>query len=153
MEVIFESSKCFWKSKCTLDVCIVHHSTFDVLEVIAFEPNIASESPRIFVDCNNLAHMINESDIQEHTKKLKEPFLRRKEVPDEAKLVAQARNEAKAELIMNRLQVEKYSVETRTLQMILVETVCDMEKGRPRLVCMRPPGMQTYQWTHTSKFT
>jgi hypothetical protein len=124
-----------------------------VLEVIAFEPNIAMESPRIFVDCNNLALMINEADIQEHTRKLKEPFLRRKEVPDEAKLKVQARNEAKAELIMNRLQVEKYSVESRTLQMVIVETVCDMERGRPKLVCARPPGLQNYSWSHTSKIT
>jgi hypothetical protein len=153
MEVIFESSKCFWRSRCTLDVCIVHHSTFDVLEVIAFEPNIVMESPRIFVDCNNLGHMIDESNIEDRTKMLKELFLRRKEVPDEAKLVAQARHEAKAELIMNRLQVEEYSVEARTLQMIIVETACDMETGRPRIVCTRPPGLKSYLWMHAAKVT
>jgi hypothetical protein len=37
--------------------------------------------------------------------------------------------------------------------MIIVETVCDMEKGRPKLHCNKPPGLQHYRWVHSHKFT
>jgi hypothetical protein len=136
-----------------VDVCIIYHHTFDVLEVVAFEPTIAVESSPIFVDHTHLALMINENEVQERTRALKEPFLRRKEVPDAAKLFVQARNEAKAELVMNRLQIKNYCVESKVLQMTLVDTFCDVEKRRPKLMCAKPPGLRTYVWTHSNTYT
>jgi hypothetical protein len=136
-----------------VDVCIIHHKTFDVLEVAAFEPAISVESARIFVRGSTLAHMITEVDLQERIKKLKEPFLRRKEAPDEVRLLLQARNEARADMIVNRLQIGSYNADRRDFSMVLVETACDVEKCRPKLICVKPPGMQEYCWTHTSTVT
>jgi hypothetical protein len=153
MEVLHEVPKCFWKWRCTLDVCIVHHTSFDVIEVVAFEPSIARESSRIFVDCSALALMVSDTEVQERVKLLKEPSLRRKETPDAQKLEAQAFKDVKAELIMNRLQIQEYSLESRILRMILVQTLCDVEKGRPQLVCAKPPGLRGYTWTHASTCT
>lgn len=150
MEVMYEAPKCFWKWRCTLDVCVVHHTSFDVIEVIAFEPSIARESSRIFVDCSALALMVSEAEVQQRVKKLKEPFLRRKEAPDVAKLELQALNDAKAELIVNRLQIGEFKLESKTLDMVLVPTFCDEEKDRPVLVCSKPPGLRSYSWTHSS---
>lgn len=145
MEIVHQSSKLFWKHKCTLDVRIIEHNSYDVCELTAYDPASKKESESIFIDRSVLVSMLNEEDIESNLKALKEPFLRRKETPpDESVLELQARNQAKSELILNRLQIEKYSLEGRELCLKVSPTVLDMEKGRPSLCCAKPPGLVPY---------
>ena len=151
MEVIHQSTKCFWKQKCTLDICIINHWTREVLEVRAFEATIAMESEPLYINKTILNAVIDKKDITSRIKELKEPLLRRREAIDEVAIEKRARNEVVSDIILNRLHVEKFSVEPPELSISVVATVCDMEKGRPDMVCACPNGLTYFSWDHAKK--
>jgi hypothetical protein len=152
MSILHQSSKLYWKQKCTLDLLIVEHETFDVFELRAYEPTINKESVPVFIDRGLVLDVIPEQDIAAHVRALKEPILRRKEIPDEASIAKQARNDTIAEFIVNRIHIQDYSIENNMLDIAVVNTVMDTERGRPSLGCARPPGLVPYnQWTHATQ--
>lgn len=153
MKVIHESSKLYWKRKCTLDLLVVEHATFDVYELRSYEPVINVEGQPLYIDKSVLISMLNEDDVVTLIRTLKEPFLRRKEVPDEATIAQKARNDALAELILNRIHIEEYSVQNKVLVVAVINTLMDMERGRAQLCCAKPPGLTNYTWVHSNQHT
>ena len=48
--MIFRGTKTFWKTKNSIDVAIIAHPGYDVIEVLAFEPILKIEAPRSYLD-------------------------------------------------------------------------------------------------------
>jgi hypothetical protein len=58
-EVIFEGTKTFWKTKNSVSLSVVYHRLRDVLEVVAFEPAIQVEAPRLYLDVGRVMPLLD----------------------------------------------------------------------------------------------
>ena len=148
MEVIHVAPKVFWRQKCTVDICVILHESYKVLEIIAYEPVIDVECSRIYIDSEIAETIIIEEDVIANYKRLKQIFLKNKEKIVEEKLKIKARHEALVQILLNRLHIIEYMIETKLFIMNIVPTLLDTEKGRPNIVCNRPPGLITSPWKH-----
>jgi hypothetical protein len=61
-KVLFRGTKTFWKTKNRVEIAVIDHRDFDVLEVVAFEPVLQVEAPRIYVDAQVLRHILTVDD-------------------------------------------------------------------------------------------
>ena len=57
-EILFEGRKTFWKTKSTVNILLVKHHLWDIVEVVAFDPVSEIEAPRIYINCKTLEDLI-----------------------------------------------------------------------------------------------
>lgn len=115
-EVIYQGTKSYWRTRTTIDLMVVHHLGHNVLEVVTYEPSIDREAPRIYLDNTVLDSKIDQTEIEEKLKAAKEPILRRREVPDNEKLLKQIVNSTKVAYILNRLSITEFTPEDRVIR-------------------------------------
>lgn len=58
-KVLFRGTKTFWKTKNSIEIAVIDHCDFDIFEVVAFEPALQVEAPRLYVDAQVLRHILN----------------------------------------------------------------------------------------------
>lgn len=109
IRVIFKESKFFWRERCTVDIVIIEHRTFGVLELICYESSTDKYAARIYFKESVLAAKLDSDELLEKLRIAKEPFLRRHEAPDEALLQSAVLDSAMVEYILARLSVCEFS--------------------------------------------
>lgn len=154
IEIVFQGAKCFWRTRNTVDVIIVHHTTFDVFEIITYEPSFDKEAPRVYLDNAILNTKIDEDVVEEKLKAAKEPSLRRHEVPDTEKLRKEVINKEKAAYILNRLFITEFIPEKKMVKVEMQFNFRDHDDAHATgtdislVACARPPGLQPYKSPH-----
>ena len=108
IEIIFQGAKCFWRTRNTVDIMIVHHVEYNILEVITYEPSFDQEAPRIYFDDKVLETKLDHEAVDTKFKEEKELILRRHDVPDNEKLMKETINNAKIAYILNRLFLAEF---------------------------------------------
>jgi hypothetical protein len=53
-KILFEGTKTFWKTKNSVNLTIVEHHGHDVVEVIACEPMLEVEAPRLYLEIGRI---------------------------------------------------------------------------------------------------
>jgi hypothetical protein len=53
-KILFEGTKTFWKTKNSVNLTIVEHHGHDVVEVIACEPMLQVEAPRLYLEIGRI---------------------------------------------------------------------------------------------------
>ena len=153
-EVIFQGAKPYWRTRNTLDVMLVEHRKFNMIELITYDPTLDKESPRIYLDNTILNSKLDQADIDARLLVVKEPFIRRREVPDSAKLLKDIINRAKADYVLNRLFISEYSLEkkhiTVEIQFNFRDRDDELHTGTDvgLLVCQKPSLLQRYKSPH-----
>lgn len=133
MEIIYQSSRYFWKHRCNADITIVEHTAFSVLELIVYDPAMHKEAPRIYFDLPLLRTTIQRDDLERRLHALREPLLRRKQTVDEPLLIKTASRDAITELILGQLLIEEYNLQTQAIMMncgpSVASFICDYPSG------------------------
>ena len=60
--LIFRGIKTFWATKNAIDVAMVEHAPYGVIELIASELTIGLDAPRIYISTNVLQQLLRLSD-------------------------------------------------------------------------------------------
>lgn len=152
-KVIFDGPKCFWKTKHTLDVIIIEHVGFNVIEVVAYDPVSDVEAPRLYLDDRNLRSKIDVVYVEKCIHYEKEIALRRKQAPDIQAYRSRAVDQARVDYILNRLVVEASSSENRILVVEIKFTLSDQDDERHvlevgQMVISPPDGLLPFEKTH-----
>jgi hypothetical protein len=58
-KVLFEGTKTFWKTKNSISLTVIEHRLHDVLEVVAYEPIIQVEAPRLYLDIECVVSLLD----------------------------------------------------------------------------------------------
>jgi len=72
VKMIYEGSKTLWKQRITIDIYIVSHKLFQVLEIISFSPQQGIESSRIYISLPAISNKFDPNEIEEKTRTRKE---------------------------------------------------------------------------------
>lgn len=153
-EVIFQGSKCYWRTRNTVDIMLVLHNEFNVIEVITYEPTIDKEAPRIYLDNSILNTKIDQEEAQEKLRVAKELILRRREVPNAEKLLKEIINNAKTDYILNRLFIAEFAPEKRTIKVEIQFNFRDFDDAHEGgtdislITCNKPADLQRYKSPH-----
>jgi hypothetical protein len=150
--VLLEGSKCYWKTRNTLDIIVVEHTRLDILEVIAYEPSFDAEAPRLYLNNKVVRSRVDTKVIDRYLRSAKIAAQQSGKVPDVAASVKTAEGRARAEYILARLFIKDFSYEERR---IVVEMQFDFndrddEHGGldvSTMVIQPPADLQPYEAT------
>lgn len=148
--VLYEGSKCFWRTRNTLDVTIVEHEDFAVVEVLAYDPGLDAEAPRLYLDDINLRSKVDATFIDRFVRLEKEKAMRKKITPDSRAYHQKAVDQARVDYILDRLFVKSLQADERKIVVELQFSFSDRdgETGGPgvgEMVIRRPHGMHPFQ--------
>jgi hypothetical protein len=130
--VVYDGTKFYWRTRNTIDVCIVEHEAAGVFEVIAYDPSFNAEAPRIYIDRSVLSHKINHAEIES-----KLSFAKRNNVPLTDKFVRGVHDTVYSEFILNRLLLKDYSPVEKCMTIELNFTAGDLEAEKKDKVPVR----------------
>jgi hypothetical protein len=116
MEVQYEGSKSFWKSRTNLDILIVSHPKNNCLEIIGYDANKGVES-RTYANAALLSTKLDQNEIREKVEEKKELYNRQKKPVNAAQLQKEVVVNAMNQYIISRLQVDE--VNTAELKIFL----------------------------------
>jgi len=151
--IIFQGSKFFWRTRKTIDVTIVEHKGKDITEIIAYEPSLDQESPRIYLNSTILHGFLDQEAI---TAKLS--FAKQNNVPHTATFLRNTFSAATVEFILNHINMTEYSMDMKTFA-VEVLLRCHGVKGEDgcdrvaKLVCSAPEGLVPHETKHFKRVT
>mmetsp|Transcript_46019 Transcript_46019/g.94142 ORF Transcript_46019/g.94142 Transcript_46019/m.94142 type:complete len:511 (-) Transcript_46019:315-1847(-) len=159
LEVMFDGSKSFWKSRSNLEVLIVSHTRHLCIEVVAYSSELGAEF-RLYCSRMALATKID-PESSEFTKKLsdkKEQFIRKKKTFSPKELSNEVYNDLMQDYIMRRMIVVTENVDlSKELKVALAPQTGDqMNPEDPSVldfICSAPPPLIPVQITFTKKAT
>ena len=121
--VIFKGRKSFWKTKSSVDLIIIEHPDFDLLEVATFDLVLRVESNRAYIDL---------------------PYARNV-LKDELKGVDPSQ-EALTLFIFNNLYIKKYLPTSKIVEIEIRLKLSSNEEGRnDKLMIPRPPMLRPHK--------
>lgn len=133
-ECIFEGTKLFWRTRNNLDICIIEHSDFNILEVVLYEPSIDVEAQRIYINLKVLKTKLNNEDIEE-----KLSFAKRNNIPLTEQFISGIMNKSISDYILNRMKIDYYNVVERKLEVSIRLTEVDLALGSTEpFFCSKP---------------
>eukprot|EP01032_Pedospumella_encystans_P025821 gene25821-29172_t len=146
--VIYQGSKYFWKTRNSIDVIIVKHKIENVLEIIAYEPALDVEAPRLHLDTKILSSKLDREAIA-----AKMCLAKQNNVPHTEQFVEGVVNGATSEFILNRLFIKQYSKEERIFEIQLQFTCSDREDANgadtlDKLLCDQPASLCPHHIRH-----
>lgn len=152
--VVFDGSKCFWRTKNTVDLLFVEHEEHNVVEIIAYEPTFCKESPRIYLDKSVLILKIDSNFVDQRLRFAKEQCLRRHQVPDVLNLLHEINLKARVDYILNRLFITELIPETKTMTLGFQFNFRDRDEEQEcsvsldKMIIARPPGLVPHVSPH-----
>ena len=138
--VIFEGVKFFWRSRNTIDVWIVEHKSFNLYELIAYEPSMDKEAPRIYISSKELLEKVGNDEIES-----KLSFAKRNNVPLTEIFVASVVNKVIADYVLNRILMKEFLMEEKK---ITIELRLDYGEVVLR---EKPEELEEHRTTHYKK--
>lgn len=156
VEIVFEGSKTFWKSRTNLEIVIVSHTKYLTIEVLVFHPNIGKESPRLYLHSLLLAGKIDQNDLQAKLAEKKEAIIRQRKPVNAQQLTKELLNNAIAQYVMSRLQFVT-ETEDEPFRAFLVpmtgDVIVDQEKQLLDIIVSKPPNLEPVQSNFQKKLT
>lgn len=128
-EVIFEGVKTFWKTKSSLDVLIIHHHFWDAIEVLAFDPAIDCQAPRIYLSYSDILAKI-------HSKKHKYSLDFSMFYVDKV----QQKHDVSS-FLFNHLTIEEYLPVTRSFTVAIRSSFPEEGYSELSIICDKPVGL------------
>jgi len=151
--IIFQGSKFFWRTRTTIDVTIVEHKGEDLTEIIAYEPSLDQESPRIYLNSTILYSFLDQEAI---TAKLS--FAKQNNVPHTATFLRNTFVAATVEFILNHIIMKEYSMDTKTfvVEVQLIRDGVNDDLGCAcvdKLICSAPADLVPHETKHFKRVT
>jgi hypothetical protein len=114
-ELLLQGPKSFYKTKNSVDIIVLDHKYCGTLEVIAFEPTLGVEAPRVYLNEKVVRSRVESSAIDGYLRSAKFAAMRKGEAPNLPALIKEAERKAKATYILNRLFIKSYSFEKKEI--------------------------------------
>jgi hypothetical protein len=128
-KISFEGTKTFWKTKNSVNLTIVEHHGHDVIEVIAYEPTLQVEAPRLYLE---IPFLEQETEVL---------------VDDEAALA-----NAFSSFVFNRLRITAYLPISRVLEVDVQRGYGAREQGDNFQVAVdRPADLVPYSVSRSTR--
>jgi hypothetical protein len=145
VEITFDGTKFYWKTRNTVDVVIAHHIAHKVFEVIVYEPTLDREAPRLYLNEEILMPKIDHNEVNS-----KLSFAKRNNVPLTEKLVQGIMNKAISDFILNRLVIQQLAALEKKFDVgIKIDDYDVMLSANFKdLVCSRPDGLVMHEAKH-----
>jgi hypothetical protein len=132
-KVLFEGTKTFWKTKNSVKLTLIEHHGHDVIEVIAFEPALHVEAPRLYLEIGRII-----------------PFLEQETVLLNENDTALA--SAISNFIFNRLQIVEYLPTSKILEVDIQRGFGAKEQGMDfQLAVDQPADLVRYFVSHSGR--
>ncbi|KAJ1432815.1 hypothetical protein B484DRAFT_21193 [Ochromonadaceae sp. CCMP2298] len=112
-EVLYQGCKNFWRKGAMVDIILVAHKNYGLIEVVTYAPRMDREAPRLYLNEDILFSLQDADKCEESLREAKEILLRQRKVSDKDKLKAEILKESKINYILNHLSTGEFSLETR----------------------------------------
>ena len=148
--VVYEGTRCMWSTQNVLDITIIEHADFGVLEIVAFDTDLQMEAPRLYVDKETIGNIIGIDFIDRIACLEKEKELRNNGTSDLEELMLRAIDQANVDYILHRLCVVNYSKEEHVVSVEIIFNMADKAQltdgfGINELVIVRPSGVRNHK--------
>lgn len=107
LEVIYEGSKTFWKTRTTVDILIVSHPKQNCFELIAYNAEKGNEAPRVYVNAILLSTKLDQNEIKLKVEEKKESSIRQKKATNVAQIQKEIATQAIIQFITSRFQISE----------------------------------------------
>jgi hypothetical protein len=132
-KVLFEGTKTFWKTRSSVNVTIVEHHGHDVVEVVAYEPTLQVEAPRLYLEIGRVI-----SFLEQETELLEE---------NDAALASAISN-----FVFNRLRISVYLPTSKVLEVDIQRGFGSREQGVDfQVTAERPVDLVPYSVSHSTR--
>jgi hypothetical protein len=132
-KVLFEGTKTFWKTRNSVNVTIVEHHGHDVVEVVAYEPTLQVEAPRLYLEIGRVI-----SFLEQETELLEE---------NDAALASAISN-----FVFNRLRISVYLPTSKVLEVDIQRGFGTREQGVDfQVTAERPADLVPYSVSHSTR--
>jgi hypothetical protein len=132
-EVLFVGTKTFWKTRNSVNVTIVEHHGHDVVEVVAYEPTLQVEAPRLYLEIGRVI-----SFLEQETELLEE---------NDAALANAISN-----FVFNRLRISVYLPTSKVLEVDIQRGFGTREQGVDFQVTAEcPADLVPYAVSHSTR--
>ena len=146
--IIYHGSKYFWKTRNTIEVALVVHQSKHVIEVIAYEPSLAVEAPRLYLDLEILIVKLDLDEVIASKMCLPGNIIPQCDLFGEGDVRG-----AISEFVLNRLFIKHMVKEDRIFEVQLQLSFCDGddESGVEiigKLLCDKPAYLDPHVIRH-----
>ena len=104
--LVMDGSKTFWKTRNYLKILIVNHPHCDCLEIIAYDPALGVEYPRIYLDVLKINSKLNENIVKAKLCEKQEALNRSKISFTREDLLKEIKLQLATQYAYNRINVE-----------------------------------------------
>lgn len=143
VKVIFKGTKSFWKTKSFLDIVMVEHQSFGVVEIITYDPCMETEGERLYLKTSDLVVEIKSDELINKIT----PLLK---LGKEGQLhIVDSIQKAKSSYLFNHLSIAEYLPESKLLKVEMKsrfpeEITGSYKKEYSLLKCSRPVSLVPY---------
>ena len=146
--IIYHGSKYFWKTRNTIEVALVVHQNKHVIEVIAYEPSLAVEAPRLYLDLEILIVKLDLDEVIASKMCLSGNITPQCDLFGEGVVSG-----AISEFVLNRLFIKHIVKEDRTFEVQLQLSFSDRDDESgvetiDKLVCDMPASLDPHFIRH-----
>jgi hypothetical protein len=133
-KVLFEGTKTFWKTKNSVTLTIIEHHGHDVVEVVAYEPALQVEAPRLYLEIGRIIPFLDQET----------GFLHENDT---------ALASAISNFIFNRLRIVEYLPTSKVLEVDIQRGFGAREQGVEfQLAVDRPADLVRHAVSHSGRY-
>lgn len=133
--VLYEGSKNLWRWRQNVDILIVSHKMFQIIEVVCFIPHTAKEVSRVYLSHPVLEKRLNKDEIGEKVQSRKEFLLRQNKNIVIQSIADKVLEDLKVAYILARIDLLE---EGPGFQVNVLERNCDGSILDAEFVCAKP---------------
>lgn len=147
INVVFQGSKFFWRTRNNIDVTIVSHYDSETVEVIAYEPSVDVEAECHYLNLHILNSKLNQEEIE-----AKFSFAKQNNVAHSEQFETEVVNRATSDFILNHLFIKEYSKDDRKFA-VQLQFGDDDYDAHSRLIRDKPTELVPFETQHYKLFT
>jgi hypothetical protein len=133
-KVLFEGTKTFWKTKNSVNLTIIEHHGHDVVEVVAYEPALQVEAPRLYLEIGRIIPFLDQETGLLHE--------------NDTALASAISN-----FIFNRLRIVEYLPTSKVLEVDIQRGFGAREQGVEfQLAVDRPADLVRHAVSHSGRY-
>jgi hypothetical protein len=154
VEIVFEGSLSLWRAATNLDIIIIRYDTHNCLEIIAYDPFMNQEAPRMYVNLSAVVAKIDTNEFDATVLTIKEPLLKKHEDFNVAEVERKTWNILVSKYITTRIALNMEQKANGQLVIYLKSLIGDTTKTNPLasncldVIMTKPANLDPMQTVH-----
>lgn len=149
VKVIYEGSKTLWRLRLSIDIYMINHKRFHVIEIVCYNPVQQVEAPRLYLSPAKLRRKLDSKEIEEKIKIRNEFLVRQKKFIPNEEIVEEVMEDQLINYVVSKLNVTTMSDNRNAQFEVSLPQV--MDHSNPSLstadeiFCLKPDELQPLQ--------